>query len=198
MVYRVTYYGESILREKGETIESFDEEFKSVVSNMIETIESEDSIGIAAQQIGKALQVCIIDWREILDRDEVVSCNYELDGKKVPLQMLFPIVFVNPKLEYIGQEQEIKREACMSFPGVYGPVIRYQQVKLTYQDVDGNPHELIADGFFARAIQHEVDHVNGVLMIDRMDPRAVGGIKSKLKQLKRYTKERLRKLEQSD
>lgn len=188
MVLRVTQFGEPVLRESGEAVTAFNDELRQFASDMIETMRAEDGIGLAAQQVGVALQFFVMD---VQVREGPVDFQYTLDGRTVPLEMFMPLAVANPKVETSGAVAPYE-EGCLSFPGIRGSVERPTQVTMHYQDLDGHAHVIACDGIFARVILHEYDHLQGTLFIDRMSPRVLRPLDSKLKRLKRDTKARMK------
>lgn len=130
----------AILQQKCETVVNFDQKLATLLDDMYETMVEVDGVGLAAPQVGKAIQVAIVE----IDEDQEV------------------IELVNPVVTAIGGE-EIEIEGCLSFPGLYGEVERPFYVKVEAQERDGSLYELEAEGYEARAILHEIDHLNGVL-----------------------------------
>lgn len=192
MVFRVLQYGEQVLREEGEDVTEFGEELSTLVKNMLETMKAEgNSIGLAAPQVGISKKVCISDIKDYT-REEDLKYEFTIDGKSLPLDLVFPLVLVNPVVTGSSDDLEVAYEGCMSFPGIYPLVIRPEWVEVTYQDVKGDKHVLKCNGFFARNVQHEVDHVYGTLFIDRVETRTLNDLKPKLKKLKRTTRDFLK------
>lgn len=189
MPLRVTHYNEPVLREKGKPVESFDAELETLCSDMVETMYAHEGIGLAAQQVGKALMVCVIDVPQ--SRDD--SYHYELDGKSPPTDLIMPMALVNPQVALLPSPQTDYEEGCLSFPGINGIVRRPDKVRVEFQDPQGNPHTLVCDGLLGRCVQHEVDHLNGILFIDRMDPESLKRVESKIRKLKKQTQKFLKK-----
>lgn len=189
MELRITQYGEPVLREKGEKVTEFGPKLKQLADDMVETMHAADGIGLAAQQIGKALQFCVVDVHFPENPPEYF---YELDGKRIPFDMFMPMALANPQVEEIPMTHSDYDEGCLSFPDMRGVVKRPDRVRVSYQDIDGNPHVLECEGILARCIQHEVDHLNGVLFIDQMERKALGKLEKKLKRLKRETRDWLK------
>lgn len=190
MSLRVTLYGEPVLREKGAVVERFDEELSSLAAAMLETMEAEEGIGLAAQQVDRALQLCVVDIAG-LPPDEAGRPFF--DGREIPADLLMPLVLANPTVTPLPSEEVPYEEGCLSFPGVRGNVARPERIAVRYQDLQGAWHDLKTGGLLARVIQHEVDHLNGVLFIDRMDPRTLRAVESKVKKLKRSTRDMLKR-----
>ena len=190
MSLRVTRYGEPVLRQTGEPVESFDSELKSLADAMVETMYAEEGIGLAAHQVGRPILLCVID----INFDEAPpDVDYILDGRTPPLDLIMPLVLVNPSVTPLTEERKDYEEGCLSFPDIRAVVNRPERVRCEYQDLDGNAHVLECNGLLARVILHEVDHLNGVLFIDRLERRELKKIESKVKKLKRETRDFLRK-----
>src|SRR5210317_2292868 len=184
MQLRVTQYGEPILRQTGRKIDAFDEELKNLVSDMIETMYAEEGIGLAAQQVNKALMVCVIDVSHLPDEE----LDYQLDGLRPPIELIMPMALTNPVVHPLPGKTVAAEEGCLSFPDIRGDVSRPEAIEVTYQDLKGTPHRLNCRGWFARVVQHEVDHLNGRLFIDHMDKRKLRLIEGRLKKLKRESR----------
>ncbi|MAV38973.1 MAG: peptide deformylase [Puniceicoccaceae bacterium] len=181
------YYGDPILRLSGATVESFDLDLKKQVEEMFETMYAEEGIGLAAQQIGIAQQICVVDVRPPENSD--LQFNYRYDDKVLPLDLFMPLALINPQVEVIDPRESTYQEGCLSFPGIQGHVVRPSGVRCHFQDCDGQSHCLEADGLLARCILHEIDHLNGILFIDKMERRDLQKNNTRIKQLKRSYKD---------
>lgn len=190
MILRVTQYGEPILRKVGESLTEFDEDLAQLADDMVDTMYDENGIGLAAQQVNLALQICVLDVRP--PEGEAAAFNYSFDGKQPPLDLIMPMAIINPKVTVTDPTEEVYEEGCLSFPGVNGRVTRPQGVRCEFQDTEGNPHILEADGLLSRCIQHEVDHLNGVLFTDSMDKRDIKKNEAKIKRIKRASRDFLK------
>ncbi len=184
MQLRVTKYGEPILRQKGEPVTAFDDSLKHLFNDMVETMLAEEGVGIAAQQVDRAIMLCVVDV-SVLPDDEI---DFQLDGLRPPVELVMPMALVNPVVKPLPGKVIVGEEGCLSFPGIRGDVPREESVQVTYQDLDGKPHSLVCSGWFARVVQHEVDHLNGQLFIDHMDKRKLRLIEGRLKKLKRESR----------
>lgn len=163
MVLRITQYGEKVLRQRCAAVTDFGPELKNLVEDMEETMAAAEGIGLAAPQIDRAIQLAIVDVSENPE-----SCSFvEIDGEEVGLEEVGMLAFVNPVLKF-GTLREVMEEGCLSIAEVRAEVRRPIEVTMNYQDLDGGKHVLRTDRLFARAIQHEVDHLNGVLFTDRV------------------------------
>lgn len=189
MILRVTQFGEPVLKEPGARIETFDASLRQLAADMLETMYDEEGIGLAAQQVGQALRLFVVDLQVSKGPPEF---QYTLDGKTPPLEAIMPLVVVNPEVELDATETRLYEEGCLSFPGVRGAIDRPTALTLRYQDLDGAPHSIVCDGLFARVIQHEYDHVEGTLFIERMTPQVLRPLHTKLKRLKRDTRDFLK------
>ena len=140
-------------------------------------------IGLAAQQVFNPVRLFVAD---LLSRTPEQD-NVKLDGKPCRPRWM-PMVVINDIVEYLPGETREVEEGCLSLPEIRGKVVRPWSIRLRYQDLQGKPHVLETNGLLARVIQHQFDHVEGVLFIDRMAPDYVEKIDSDLKKLKRQTR----------
>jgi peptide deformylase len=183
MILSILQYGDPILRTKGKQIEKIDDHIRELAANMIETMHAANGIGLAAQQVGEALQLTVLDISQIEDRPSTLKLN----GKDVDPTESMPLVLINPEIE-LGGEIEIGTEGCLSFPEINGQIERAESTMARAQNLEGDKIEIVATGLLARAIQHEVDHLNGILFIDRMNSAAKAALSSRLKRLQKQTK----------
>ena len=190
MILRITQYGEPILRKVGEPITKFDEALAELAKDMVDTMYEEEGIGLAAQQVDRALQICVIDVRP--PEGVEVPFNYNYDGKQPPLDLIMPMAIVNPKVTIIDNTENIYEEGCLSFPGVNGKVDRPIGMRCEFQDTEGHRHVIEADGLLGRCILHEVDHLNGKLFIDLMQKRDLKKNETKIKKIKRGSRDFLK------
>ncbi len=183
MILAVTKYGNPVLRQKGVAIEKITPEIKQLIADMFETMYATKGIGLAAQQVGKALQLTVLDVRGVTDRPSTL----ELDGKPADVEKFMPLVLINPQLKPLN-EPVAGPEGCLSFPELYGDVVRPESVEVKALDAKGKPIEFRCGGLLARAVQHETDHLNGILFIDRMDRKSKNEIRDELDLLQAETK----------
>jgi peptide deformylase len=180
----IVHYNDPVLRRKGEKITSYGSELASLAQGMIETMHRAQGIGLAAQQVGHPVQVCVVDLRST-----EAEFDWKLDGTKTPLDLFMPMVIVNPKLTVARKTPtEVLEEGCLSFPEIRGNVERALSVTAKYNDQHGLPHVLECTGLFARCILHEADHLNGVLFIDRMTKPVRSEIDEAVKALAKRTR----------
>ena len=188
MTLRITQFGEPILLEKGKKITSFNADLTQLANDMLDAMDQAEGIGLAAQQIGQALQFCVVD---VPDHPEYpMGCV--LDGKALAPALLMPLALANPVVTPIPSDEYYYEEGCLSFPEIRGEVARPDRISVKYQDLQGNSHALECDGLLARCIQHEVDHLNGILFIDRMEKKTYAEIKAEVKGLKKRTQDCLK------
>lgn len=178
----ILQYGDPILRAKGKHIEKIDNRIRELAQNMIETMHAANGVGLAAPQVGESLQLTVLDVSQVEDRPSTM----ELNGENTDPQSAMPLVLINPEID-LGSETEMGTEGCLSFPEITGEIERAKSVTVRAQNLDGEAIEIEATGFLARAIQHEVDHLNGILFIDRMSSAAKTSLSSKLKRLQKET-----------
>lgn len=183
MILEVTKYGNPVLRQKGVRIETVTSEIKQLIADMFETMYATKGIGLAAQQVGKAIQLTVLDLRGVEDRPSTL----ELDGKPADVEKFMPLVLINPEIKPLN-DPVLGPEGCLSFPELYGDVLRPESVEVKALDEKGKPIEFRCGGLLARAIQHETDHLNGILFIDRMDRKSKTEIREELDMLQAETK----------
>lgn len=158
MKLKVYQYGEKVLREKSVDVTMVTDELRKLADDMIETMHAAKGVGLAAQQVGRTERMCVIDIPEGCDDEEFERFN-------APIRM--PLKLFNPRI--VAQEGSIcDKEGCLSFPGVGGSLTRAAQVTAQYLDENNRPQIITAQGFLARALQHEIDHLDGILYVDRM------------------------------
>jgi len=184
MILSIFQYGDPILRTKGKQIERIDNHIRELVASMIETMHAAHGVGLAAQQVGKALQLTVLDVSEVEDR----ASTMKLNGKEVDPKASMPLVLINPEIEVAGGATEIGSEGCLSFPEITGEIERAKSIIVHAQTLEDDKIDIEASGLLARAIQHEVDHLNGILFIDRMNSAAKAALSSRLKRLQKETK----------
>jgi peptide deformylase len=163
MILEISTHDHPALRTKGRTVEIVDAKIRRLAEEMIETMRDADGIGLAAQQVGLPLQMFVLEVPHMKDRPSAMR----MDGKPVDFEALMPMVVINPEIELLGRTR-IGNEGCLSFPGLRGDVLRPFSVRVQALTLDGDTISFEADGLLARAVQHEFDHLQGILFIDRM------------------------------
>lgn len=188
MKLTVCKYGDPVLRRKGAAITAVAPEIRQLIADMFETMEANHGVGLAAQQVGHALQLTVIDIRAIEDRPSTL----ELNGQPADPKSIMPLVLVNPVVKPVGAPVS-GSEGCLSFPKLYGEIERPESVDVTATNERGEPIAFRCGGLLARCVQHEVDHLNGILFIDRMDRATKEDLKPDLEDLQAATKAALKK-----
>jgi peptide deformylase len=188
MILEITKYGNPVLRKKGARIEEITPEIEALVRDMFETMYAAAGVGLAAQQVGHALQLTVIDVRGVKDRPSTL----EVDGRPMEPKDFMPLVLINPEIKPFGNAA-IGPEGCLSFPEIYSDITRPEFVDVTATDLHGKRFSFRAGGLLGRAVQHEFDHLNGILFIDRMTSEAKTELKPELEALQAATKAALKK-----
>jgi peptide deformylase len=163
----IVNYGEPVLRRKGAKVREITPEIRELIADMLDTMHAASGVGLAAQQVGHALQLTVIDIRGVKDRPSTL----ELDGQPVDPELHMPLVLINPHLKPFGKTVT-GAEGCLSFPDIYADIPRPESAEVRATNQDGQPIAFRCGGLLARAIQHEHDHLHGILFIDRM-PREI-------------------------
>ena len=173
MALKIYKYGEKVLREKATNVPVVTDELRALADEMIVTMHKAKGVGLAAQQIGRLEKMCVIDIPEGCEEREDEMFN-------APIGM--PLILFNP--EIISSEgSQHDKEGCLSFPKIGGSVTRAAQVTCQYLDAENRPQVITARGFLARALQHEIDHLNGILYVDHLSAVERLTFASKLKKM---------------
>jgi peptide deformylase len=174
----IVQYGDPILRQQCRNVESIDDGLLALVAEMLETMADANGVGLAAPQIGRDLRLAVID----VSHDPECVSYLKVNGEDAGIDDIMPLIFINPSLEY-GQEKEIGYEGCLSIQGIRCEVRRPADVKATLPQLDGSTLIIETDGLLARALQHEIDHLNGILFTDRLSAVGKVSVKNRLKRL---------------
>ena len=181
MVLEIVKYGDPILRAKGKLADPKDEGLRQLAADMLETMYAARGLGLAAQQVGLPLQLTVLDVAQV---QEDRPSSMLIDGKPVSLDDWTPLILLNPKLE-LGEEKDFASEGCLSFPEINGDVPRSKTLKVRAQLLGGEELVFEAGGLLARALQHEVDHLQGVLFTDRMNSATKVSLAGRMKRLQK-------------
>jgi peptide deformylase len=187
VILPILQYGDPVLRAKGNRIEKIDDHIRGLIANMIETMHAANGVGLAAHQVGEALQLTVLDISQVEDRPSTLK----LDGNDADPKTAMPLVLINPAIELLD-ETEVGVEGCLSFPEITGDIERAKSVRARAQTLEGGTIQIEASGFLARAMQHEDDHLNGILFIDRINSAAKAALSSRLKRMQKETKRGIR------
>jgi len=164
---KITAYGDPLLRRQSDPIDPVDDEIKQLITDMTDTMQAANGVGLAAPQVGVSKMLMLINWSN-LDEDRV--------EKKVT-------AYINPQILESGGELSSTEEGCLSLPEVWGEVKRPDYIRIKYQNQDGEEVEEDLRDFPARVFQHEIDHLFGILFIDRMSDSDRGEIKGQLQSI---------------
>jgi len=175
LIYEVLTYGNAALREKAKRVEEVTDEIRALARDMLGTMRDYNGIGLAAEQIGRSEAICVIDVPPELDGEK--------DGPRLNPDIEMPLVLINPEVTESEGSQD-GQEGCLSFPEIYATVRRAAEVTVAYTTLDNEQTTIRARGLLARAVQHELDHLNGVLLVDRMSAVKKVAIAGRLKRLR--------------
>ncbi|MBZ0263428.1 peptide deformylase [bacterium] len=172
--YAVKIYGDPVLRKPVEPIDTFDESLEEFAADMVHAMIEHDGIGLAAPQVGVSKSFIVIGLPVNAD---------DPDDRKI-------FTMANPEILEESEETVVMDEGCLSIPDITEEVERPEWIKLKFQDLKGEEYEIEADGIFARVIQHEIDHLDGVLFVDHLSPLKRTLLRGKLKRLHEDSKVR--------
>lgn len=178
MLLPIVQYGDPILRQQCRPVDPADPGIAELVENMLETMVDANGVGLAAPQIGSDLQLAVVD----VSHDPECVSYLKVNGEDAEIGDFMPLIFINPTLEY-GKEKELAFEGCLSIEGIRCEVRRPLDVKATLPQLDGSTLVVETDGLLARALQHEIDHLNGILFVDRLSAVGKVSVKNRLKRL---------------
>ena len=159
MVLPIVKYGDKVLREKAVPVAQVTPDLVRLAHDMISTMHRAKGVGLAAEQVGRTESLCVIDVP--------LECEDDEDTRDFNARVGMPLVMFNPQILSMEGEQE-GREGCLSFPNMGAPLKRAAEVTVQYVDENGMPQIATVRGFLARAVQHETDHLHGVLYVDRL------------------------------
>ena len=178
MIREIVQYGHPILRQRCRPITSVDDTLRQLVADMLETMREANGVGLAAPQVAEDLRLAVID----VAHDPECITFLKVNGEDTPLEEIMPLVFINPELA-LGQQKGFSVEGCLSIREIRAEVRRPLTVKATLPQFDGTVLVIETDGLLARALQHEIDHLNGVLFVDRLPAVAKVAMRNRLKLL---------------
>ena len=179
----IVLYGDSVLREEAEPIAAVTGEVRTLAREMLDTMYAHDGAGLAAEQIGRTEAICVVDVSPGRGAGEG---EQSVENPSVAM----PLVMLNPEItDRKGQQRA--PEGCLSFPEVFVQVSRAEEITARFMDLDGQSRTIRARGLLARAIQHEVDHLNGVLLVDHMTSVQKIAVSGKLKRIRRRSRRRV-------
>ena len=180
MIREIVHYDAPVLRAKGREIGAITPKIKALVEDLLDTMRAARGVGLAAQQIGEAVQLAVIDITGIKERPS----RMWIAGKPVDPEDYMPLVLINPVLKPT-KTKIVAHEGCLSFPGLTLDIARAQRVAVKTRTLDGGLFEFDAGGLLGRAVLHEVDHLHGKLFIDDLDAEERRAIREDLEYIKR-------------
>ena len=178
-IRRIYETPDPVLRQISKPVETFDDDLKTLVSDMFETMYDAPGIGLAAVQVGEPIRLLVIDLQEPEDPEDPESQNVK-----------DPRVFINPEILWHSDHAVPYTEGCLSVPEQYAEVMRPDKIRARWQDVGGKTYEEEIEGLLAVCLQHEMDHLNGVLFIDHLSRLKRDMV---LKKLSKWRKEQQKK-----
>lgn len=178
MILDIVQYGHPVLREKCKEVQEVNDDLRKLVDDMVETMYAAQGVGLAAPQVAVPIRLAVVD----VSHDPECISYFRVNGEDANMADYMPLIFINPELD-LGDKKEKDTEGCLSIQDIRADVNRPAALKAKLPQLDGSVLEIETDGLLARAIQHETDHLNGVLFIDRVSPAAKVRLKRKLKRL---------------
>lgn len=186
MILNIIHYGHPVLREKGKRIERVTPEIRQLAADMIETMYAANGVGLAAQQVARPLMLTVIDVSQSEQPSELL-----LNGQPQEIAKHMPLILLNPRITDTKGEHH-GEEGCLSVPGISADIRRAARVRVEAEDIQGNPLQIEASGLLSRALQHELDHLNGILFLDRADAATRASLAGRLKKLQKETLDALK------
>lgn len=178
MILDIVQYGHPVLRQRCRTITEVDETIIQLVADMLDTMVEANGVGLAAPQVGQDIRLAVID----VSHDPDCVTFLKVNGEEVDVESIMPLIFINPEITF-SQQKDMAMEGCLSIRGIRSEVRRPMAVKAILPQLDGSVLEVETDGLLGRALQHEIDHLNGVLFVDRLSAVAKVSVKNRLKRL---------------
>ncbi len=178
MILDIVQYGHPVLRQKCRPVGEVDAEIRKLADDMLDTMVDANGVGLAAPQVGIDLRMAVID----VSHDPQCITYLKVNGAETDLESIMPLVFINPEME-LGKDFEFETEGCLSIDGIRADVRRPADVTATLTLLDGSVIRIETDGLLGRALQHEIDHLNGILFTDRLNAASKVSLKNRLKRL---------------
>jgi peptide deformylase len=178
MIRSIVQYGHPVLRKNCRIVTEVTPAITELVTDMLDTMAEAKGVGLAAPQVGEDIRLAVID----VSHDPECITFLTVNGQDAELEDIMPLIFINPEL-ILGQEKEFGMEGCLSIRGIRAEVKRPETVTATLPQLDGSVLVIETDGLLARALQHEIDHLNGVLFVDRLPAVAKVSMRGRLKRL---------------
>ena len=183
-VLPIRTYGDPVLREVARPVKALTPDIQELIDDMFTTMRAAQGVGLAAQQVGRTESVCIVDIPKGYDVGDE-------NGPRLNPDVPLALALVNPKIVEASRETCSMEEGCLSFPDIRGNVKRAWSIVVEHLGLDGQPRKTTLYGFYARAVQHEMDHLAGALFIDRFSHVKKLAVRTKLKRLQAETAEQI-------
>jgi peptide deformylase len=193
MLLTVVKYGTPVLRQKGARIDAITPAIRQLAADMLETMYAYKGIGLAAQQVGLALQLTVLDVRGVTDRPSAI----EVEGSPAALEDFMPLVLINPEITPAGPPI-VGGEGCLSFPEIFADISRPELIDVRAKNLEGKIISFRSSGLLARAVQHETDHLHGILFIDRMTREIKEELRADLDTLQEDTRAELKRMKEGE
>lgn len=162
MVLPIYTYGQPVLRQRAAPVEAPSDDVRQLAADMIETMRGAMGIGLAAPQVGRSVRLVTVDLAVMDDLPAGGLPGTDASGA---------LVLVNPEIESVDDAERVDyEEGCLSIPDLRESVVRPDRLRLRWQDLEMASHDIVAEGMLARVVQHEIDHLDGVLFVDRVSP----------------------------
>ncbi len=178
MTLEIVQYGHPVLRQKCQPVDEVTPEIRQLADDMLDTMANANGVGLAAPQVARDIRLAVID----VSHDPECVSYLRVGGRDTDLASIMPLVFINPELE-LGKEREYQLEGCLSIDDIRAEVRRPAEVRAILPQLDGSTLVIETDGLLARALQHEIDHLNGILFTDRLSAASKVSVKNRLKRL---------------
>ncbi len=178
MVRLIVIYGTPVLRAKCKPVDEVTDDIRTLAKDMVETMADAQGVGLAAPQVGEPIQLAVID----VSHDPNCISYLRVNGQDAEMKAIMPLIFINPKLELIGP-RAADQEGCLSFPDIRAMITRPERVAATVTTLEGETLVIETDGLFSRALQHETDHLQGRLFVDRMPAATKAALKGRIKRM---------------
>lgn len=169
-VLPIVTYDDEVLRKEAKAVKKNSREIQALIDDMFDTMYNSDGVGLAAPQVGKLLRIFVVDADPMIEDED----NESRRG---------PVAMINPEIIFQGGQKVDMDEGCLSIPGINAAVTRPEKIVVSYLDRDFKEQELEIDGWWARVIQHEADHLNGILFLDHLSIFKRKLLASKLKEI---------------
>ena len=177
-------YGDPVLRAPARPVAGVTAELRQLARDMVAALRARQGVGLAACQVGRREALCVIEVPARYDTDETTGLRWHPDVE-------MPWTLFNPVIVRASTDEETSEEGCLSFPDIVAPIPRSVEITLRYLDADGQPRERVVRKFLARVVQHELDHLAGKLLVDRMSSLKKIALRGQLRRLKQETEAEL-------